>query len=80
MTPSLEGWPTKAKEAPSPREVRLAPLDINPVFQNLGEDYGYILCEFHIFKNEMQVFWCFISLFSGHVNYLKNNVAVSFND
>ena len=26
MTPSLEGWPTKAKEAPSPHEVRLASL------------------------------------------------------
>ena len=36
MTPSLEGWPTKAKEAPSPDEVRLAPLDTNPVFQSLG--------------------------------------------
>ena len=32
MTPSLEGWPTKAKEAPSPHEVRLAPQDTNPVF------------------------------------------------
>ena len=31
MTPSLEGWPTKAIEAPFPHEVRLAPLDINPV-------------------------------------------------
>ena len=38
MTPSLEGWPTKAKEAPSPYEVRLAPLDTNPVFQSLGEN------------------------------------------
>ena len=37
MTPSLEGWPTKAKEVPSPNEVRLAPLDTNPVFENLGE-------------------------------------------
>ena len=37
MIPSLEGWPTKAKEAPSSHEVRLAPLDTNPVFQNLGE-------------------------------------------
>ena len=36
MIPSLEGWPTKAKEAPSPHEVRLTPLDTNPVFQNLG--------------------------------------------
>ena len=34
MTPSLKGWPTKAKEAPSPHEVR---LDTNPVFQCLGE-------------------------------------------
>ena len=37
MTPSLEGLPTKAKEAP-PHEIRLAPLDTNPVFQSLGED------------------------------------------
>ena len=35
MTPSLEGWPTKDKEAPSSHDVRLAPLDTNPVFQNL---------------------------------------------
>ena len=37
MIPSLEGWPTKAKEAPSPHEVRMFPLDTNPVFQSLGE-------------------------------------------
>ena len=36
MIPSLEGWPTKAKEAPSPHEVRLTPLETNPVFQCLG--------------------------------------------
>ena len=30
MTPSLEGWPTKAKEAPFPHEVRLALLDTDP--------------------------------------------------
>ena len=29
VTPSLEGWPTKAKEAPSPREVKLTPVDTN---------------------------------------------------
>ena len=29
VTPSQEGLPTKAKEAPS-HEVRLAPLDTNP--------------------------------------------------
>ena len=37
MTPSIEGWPTKAKEAPSPNEARLAPLDTNLVFQCLRE-------------------------------------------
>ena len=36
MTPPLEGLPTKAKEAPSPHGVRLAPLDTSPVFQRLG--------------------------------------------
>ena len=29
VTTSLEGWSTKAKEAPSPRKVRLAQLDTN---------------------------------------------------
>ena len=29
LTPSLEGLPTKAEEAPSPHDVRLAPLDTN---------------------------------------------------
>ena len=39
MTPLLEGWPTKAKEAPYLHEVRMSPLDTNPVFQNLeGEN------------------------------------------
>ena len=33
MILSLEGCPGKAKEAPSPYEVRLTPLDTNPVFQ-----------------------------------------------
>ena len=37
MIPSLEGLPTKAKEAPSPHEVRLVPLDTNPVFHSLRE-------------------------------------------
>ena len=36
MIPSLEGWPTKAKETPSHHEVRLTPLDTNPVFLYLG--------------------------------------------
>ena len=32
VIPSLEGLPTKAKEAPSPHEVRLDPLDTNQYF------------------------------------------------
>ena len=36
MALSIKGWATKAKEAPSPHEVRLIPLDNNPVFQCLG--------------------------------------------
>ena len=41
MIPSLEGLPTKAKEAPSPHEVRLAPVDTNPVFQILFKSLMY---------------------------------------
>ena len=41
MTPLVEGLPAKAKEALSPHEVRLAPLDTNPVFQCLGEWVSY---------------------------------------
>ena len=37
MIPSLEGWPTKTKEAPSFHEVRLTWLDTNPVSLCLGE-------------------------------------------
>ena len=39
MMPSIDGWPTKAKEAPFPHEVRLTPLDTNPVFQCLRENF-----------------------------------------
>ena len=40
MTPSLEGWPSKAKEAPSAHEVRLAPVDTNPVFKCPWDNFG----------------------------------------
>ena len=33
VTPSLDRGPTKTKEVPSPHEVRLTPLDKNPVLQ-----------------------------------------------
>ena len=37
VIPSLEGWPTKTKKAPSLHEVKLTPLETNPVFQCLGD-------------------------------------------
>ena len=37
MTPSLQGSPTKSKEASFSDEVRPSPLDINPVFQCPGD-------------------------------------------
>ena len=37
VTPKLEGWPTKTKEAPSPYEVRLALLHTNTVYMSLIE-------------------------------------------
>ena len=59
MTPSLEGLPTKAKEAPSSHEVRMSPLDTNPVFQSL-------FCFLGLYTNlhNMMIFGlCFILLF-----------------
>ena len=41
MTPPLEGWKIKAKEARSPHEVKLTPLDTNPVFKCLGAKFGF---------------------------------------
>ena len=33
MTPSLEGWQTKAKEAPSPHEVRMTLPDTKNMYK-----------------------------------------------
>ena len=47
VTPSLEQWPTKAKEGPSPHEVRLTLLETNVVFLSLEDGIliSYILAE-----------------------------------
>ena len=57
MAPLLEGLPAKAKEAPSPHKVRLAPLDTNLVFHCLRETFDIfseltltIFTSFDIFK------------------------------
>ena len=50
MTSSLEGWPTKAKEASSPHKVRLALLDTNQVFQCIRGIYIlYIIYIYYIY-------------------------------
>ena len=51
VIPSLKGWPTKAKEASHPYEVRLTLLDTNPVFHCLREDDNFKSCNTEWFKN-----------------------------
>ena len=64
VTPSLEGWPTKAKEATSPHEVRLVVLDTNPVFQSLGgEKLDMILM---YFKNKI-INWSYQYTFTYNI-------------
>ena len=49
MIPSTKGWPTKAKEAPSPHEVRLTPTGSaghNPVICCLGGGGGLAIKTF----------------------------------
>ena len=83
MIPSLEGWPTKTKEAPSPHEVRLIPLDTNPVFLCLGEMEpkikSEVICLHHhkyfIYKySQFQNFCC--DPFQKHSVYAKTNLLV----
>ena len=44
-TPSLEGLPTKAKEDPSPHEMRLSPVGHQPsIFWSRGHYYYFYCC------------------------------------
>ena len=54
MTLSLERSPTKAKEAPSPNEVRLATLDTNPDFNISGNIQLLNLLKFTAVKNDFK--------------------------
>ena len=58
MTPSLEEWPTKAKEAPSPHEVRLVPLDISTTkyYSTLYTNYNTIIISSAKFTTNYTVF------------------------
>ena len=76
MTSSLEGFPTKAKEAPSPNEVRLALLDTNTVFQCLGEFFnlnlifGYklvILNYFFFVHSEIKLMYLKLLIFTLNI-------------
>ena len=48
-TPSLEVLQTKAKEDPSPHEMRLSPTDINPVFHGCYY-YFYYYCYHYCYQ------------------------------
>ena len=56
MIPSLEGWPTKAKEATSPHEVRLTPLDPNRLFQCLEKKDIDTKTKWYHGKTQLQFF------------------------
>ena len=68
VTPSLEGSPTKAKEEPSPHELRLVLLDINPVFQCLEEKNIFIGAQKSI-KNEEKK-----KIFASNISQVKNEL------
>ena len=53
MTPSLEECPTKAKEAPSPHEVRLSLLDTKPVEKYKIEKQKYKM-KYKIYKGQQR--------------------------
>ena len=74
MIPSLEGWPTKAKEAPSPHEVRLAPLDTNPVFQSLSPTHCRGICDTFVLAFLLLALYLFVFSFIS-VTYVKSLVA-----
>ena len=72
VIPFLEGWPTKIKETTPPHEVRLIPLDINPAFQCLRENWSFTRSP-HLFCNEERQYFCYFlavqswKLFNGKV-------------
>ena len=80
MTPSLEGWPTKAKEAPFPHEVGLALLDTNPVFQCHGGNSGFILVSFFIplVKSSTDVGYLFGEIVVSLLKYQKCQSVLYF--
>ena len=57
VIPSLEGWPTKAKEATSPHEVRLTPLDTNRLFQCLEKKDIDTKTKWYHGKTPIAVLW-----------------------
>ena len=69
MTPSLEGWPTKAKEAPSPHEVRLAPAGHQP---SISKSRGFFYYLFYIISHQQ------ISLLKTFQNLTRNYLKKDF--
>ena len=57
MTPLVEGRPTKPKEAPSPYEVRLVPLETNWIFPfsiSQQSDFPSELCSYDFWEIAMR--------------------------
>ena len=73
MIRSLEGWPTKAKEAPSPHEVRLILLNTNPVFQCLRESLEF---NRKVWKPHIWVIFYNFCSFLPKRGFFQNNLAV----
>ena len=71
MTPALEGWPNKAKEAPSLHEVRLAPLDTNPVFLDKPSNL--------VFSVLLHLLYLFVSISITCRNFIwiKNGIYIT---
>ena len=71
MTPSLEGWPNKAKEGPSLHEVRLAPLDTNPVFLDKPSNL--------VFSVLLHLLYLFVSISITCRNFIwiKNRIYIT---
>ena len=74
---SLEGWPAKAKEAPSPHEVRVSPLDTDPVFQCLGDNLQSIVMKtWKLAVNNNQAFRALLTDLSKAFNCLCHDLLI----
>ena len=70
MKPSLEWWPTKAKEAPSPHEVKSGPAGHQPTIL-MFPFYPSNDPENQKFKKNLKNAWGYYSFIHTCVPYMK---------